>query len=100
MDGLYSATLLVALASATIGSISSVIAFHRPHARWPRIALCCILLALLAGAFSFAVHLHFGHGAMAPEPMTVGHFLRLHPAYGVVLLLTLVAFGVFPRRRR
>lgn len=94
MDGLYSASLLVALASATIGSISSIIAVSRPHARWRRVVLCCVSLALLLGAVSFTVHLHFGHGQAAPEPMAIGRFLRLHPAYGVVTLLALFAFGV------
>jgi len=102
MDALYSATLLAALTSAMIGAVSGALALWRPEAPWRRMASWSINLALLFGAVSFTVHLHFGHGPASPEPMDMVRFLRIHPAYGVVLLLSLFGIGaaLCSRRRR
>lgn len=93
-DSLYSTTLLVALMLAAVGAGSGVIELCRPG-RWSRrIALWVNVLALLVGAFSFTVHLLFGHGPTAQEPMAIFRFLRFHPAYGVVLVFSLFGLGV------
>jgi protoheme IX farnesyltransferase len=54
-----------------------------------------VAAGLLLGAASLVVHLQFGHGPGAPEPMLIGQFVRVHPAYGIVLLISLLGFGAW-----
>jgi ABC-type uncharacterized transport system permease subunit len=95
MDSLYSMTLLAALALAVGGAAAGAFAVVRPSARLQRITLGSAFLALAMGVISFAVHLHFGHGPTTLEPMALGRFLRIHPAYGIVVVLSLFAFGAW-----
>lgn len=99
-DTLYSLTLLAALVSGAVGAFAGILSLCRP---WPRvrwIGLRCGLLALALGVLSIGVHLHFGHGPAAPEPMALGRFLRIHPAYGAVFVLVLFAIGSWCGSRR
>jgi len=57
-----------------------------------RVALTCGVLSLVAGLVSFGVHLLFGHGASAPEPMRVFAFLGYHKAYWAVAILAALSF--------
>ncbi len=96
MDTLYSLTLLAALAAGVVSVVAAALALRwhsprfRPVARWGG------ALALCSGAVSFAIHLVFGHGPAAPEPMDVGLFLHIHPAYWFVMVLVLVTFALLP----
>lgn len=93
VDHLYSLTVLAALASAVAASLAGVLNLRWPSTSLRWIALAGLLLAVCAGAVSFSVHLFFGHGPAAPEPMDLGGFLRIHPVYGVVALLALATVG-------
>jgi hypothetical protein len=60
-----------------------------------RITLGSAFLALAMGVVSFTVHLGFGHGPSTLEPMALGRFLRVHPAYDLVAVLSLFVFGAW-----
>ena len=55
--------------------------------------------ALVAGLASAVVHRLYGHAETSPEPMPGGEFLVNHPAYGLVLLLAVVALLPVARTR-
>lgn len=95
MDQLYSLTLLAALATAFFASLASVLNLRRSTGRGRPVAAAAAVVALLFGGLSFIVHRHFGHGPEAPEPMSIGRFLEVHPAYVVVLALSLFALCVW-----
>jgi hypothetical protein len=93
MDEFCSLFLLAALASGTVGAVCGAVTLRQPGPRLGRIASWSGCLALLFGSISFVAHLRFGHGPAAAEPMVIWRFLRIHPAYGGVLLLSLFGFG-------
>jgi uncharacterized membrane protein len=99
-DALYSLTLLAALAAGVIAALAGVLTLRWPSSPLRDHAVWSGVLALCAGAVSFSVHLVFGHGPAAPEPMDLGRFLRIHLVYGVVALLILVALGALLWSRR
>lgn len=90
MDTLYSNALLAALAFSMIGVLTGVFALRRPGIMLHRITMSCTILALVSGMVSFMVHLRYGHGTRAPEPMGLGRFLGVHPAYIVVAMLLIL----------
>ena len=89
MDSLYSEALLAALALSVTGVLTSVFALRRPGIMLRRITMWCTILALVSGMVSFMVHLRYGHGPSALEPMGLGRFLGVHPAYIVVVMLSM-----------
>ena len=95
MDSLYSLALLAALAAAALGAISGVVGIRRPTFWVGGLAPWSVAAGLLLGAASLVVHLQLGHGPGAPEPMVIGQFVRVHPAYGIVLLISLLGFGAW-----
>lgn len=98
MDGVYSATLLLGFAAATLGIALRV----RALARGSKVATGRApgLVALAAGTVSLAVHASAGHGPASPEPMRAVEFAAEHPAYLVLLLLAAGALLPWPRPGR
>jgi hypothetical protein len=101
MDDVYSLTLLIALVCSAAGALSGAISVFKSKAVFRLIAIWAGVFGVFFGVVSFGVHLRFGHGPESPEPIALGLFLRVHPAYGVVLLLCLVALflGFLSRSR-
>lgn len=97
-DFLYSASLFLALVASGIGSFFFdyflvMRVLRRPvNKRLSRFAYYCGSIAVVSGIFSVTIHLVFGHGTTAGEPMEIGEFLIHHKAYWVVAVLTLLAF--------
>jgi hypothetical protein len=101
MHDLYSLTLFVALVLAGTGALSGVFVLCRSGDALRPVALLCVVLAPVFGVVSFAVHLRYGHGPGTPEPMDLGQFLGIHPAYLVVLILSIFgAVTTFLSRKR
>ena len=100
MDRVYSLTLLVALVAGLVSALVGVLNLRWSSSLLRWIARSSGLLAVCAGAISFSVHLIFGHGPAAEEPMAFGRFLLSHPVYGVVTMLLLGTFVVLRQSRR
>ena len=81
-DTVYSLTLLGSLVAAVVSLAAAI--------RYRRFAIGALVIALLFGAVSVAVHATIGHGADSPEPMSVGQFVANHKAYVVVAALAVL----------
>jgi hypothetical protein len=92
MDALYSNALLAALALSATGALAGFLVLRRPGIKLRRITVLCTILALVSGMVSFMVHLRYGHGPSTPEPMSLGRFVGVHPAYIVVVMLSILGF--------
>lgn len=110
MDPLYSASLLVSLASAAgavVCAVAATIVLRSKGAsglsyatRLVRISSLLIVLGIVAGAVSVVVHSYWGHGPSSPEPLSAGAFIRAHPSYVIDVVLLCVAFALALRARR
>jgi hypothetical protein len=102
MDALYSGTLFVASGLAVIGALAGVMVLCRPGRILRRTVLLCVVVALVFGVVSIAVHLWYGHGPGTPEPMDLRRFLDVHPAYSIVVMLSSFSFlaALLSRQRR
>lgn len=109
MDLLHSATLLLAIVSATIGLAIAIACLlmrvgrnrsdSSPHApvrrpsrpRLLRAGTISTVLALPLLCTSILLHRFSGHGPGSPAPMDTIRFLAEHPAFAVAALLMLAA---------
>jgi len=60
--------------------------------RFARFAFYCGSIGVIAGILSVTIHLVFGHGGDAAEPMGAGEFFMNHKAYWLVAVLVLLSF--------
>jgi len=97
VDRLYSLSLLAALVFGGLGAFllawilarrgrNSAAAGHFAVA-----SLFCFLATSFCGAISMTVHLVFGHGPGAAEPMAALQFFSYHKAYWLVPALAVLS---------
>lgn len=95
MDAVYSLTLLFAVAIGGLGTllflrvVTLASSSRQSGNGLASVALVCGLAAMLCGMLSASVHLVFGHGSDALEPMSMMRFFSHHKAYWLVLALAL-----------
>ena len=97
-DTLYSTSLLIALVASGVGSLFFdyflVMRFLRRPAnkRFVRFAYYSGSISIVAAIFSVTIHLVFGHGSDASEPMSASAFFLSHKSYWLVAVLALLSF--------
>jgi hypothetical protein len=86
---LHSSTLLAPVSLGCLSAVCGLVMLFAKQRRLMVVVSWSAAAAFMFAVVSFRVHIHFGHGQGAPEPMALPAFWAHHSFYLVVALLVL-----------